>query len=140
MISPVKHIPSAAKYTMQFISREANELRNEGIICDKKKLSFSDQIFSIQNESTTNYTMSTMNFSKSEKPCPKEKIIGTPIQCRWTVEDDFAHGREFQVYLTGKNQLGNVTKTYDVIPENYGNAMFYFNIHVLLNCVIVISL
>ena len=78
--------------------------------------------------------MSTMNFSKSEKPCPKEKIIGTPIQCRWTVEDDFAHGREFQVYLTGKNQLGNVTKTYDVIPENYGNTMFYFYIHVLLNC------
>ena len=80
-----------------------------------------------------------MNFSKSEK-CPKAKVTETLIQCRWTVEEDFAHGREFQVNLTGKNQLGSVTKTYDVNPEKFGNTMFFFYIHVLLNCVIVISL
>ncbi|XP_061175558.1 uncharacterized protein LOC133184485 [Saccostrea echinata] len=47
--------------------------------------------------------------------CPNQTITNTSITCHWSCDN----GRKYHVYLHGWNQLGNVSRIYNISPENY---------------------
>ncbi|XP_062583774.1 uncharacterized protein LOC134245503 isoform X2 [Saccostrea cucullata] len=62
-------------------------------------------------------------FSDLASLCPNQTISNTAISCHWSCDNSktcsFGQMRRYRVYIHGLNQLGNVSRMYDVIPENY---------------------